>query len=55
MSNIYDAAYLLTLQALTDVGFETKTNPRKLMSEVHLLASNNEIVHHGTGFKTVYV
>jgi hypothetical protein len=49
-----------------DVGFETKTNPRKLMSEVHLLALNNETVHHGTtsnnetvhhdtGFETVYV
>jgi hypothetical protein len=53
MSNIYDAAYLLTLRVLTDVGFETKTNPRKLISEVHFLASNNEIDHHGTGFETV--
>jgi hypothetical protein len=55
MLNIYDAGYLLTLGVLTDLGVETKTNPPKFMSEVHLLVLNYEIVHQGTGFETVYV
>jgi hypothetical protein len=50
-----DAGYVLTLGVLTDLGFETKTNPCKFMLKVHLLAVNYEIVHRGTGFETVYV
>jgi hypothetical protein len=39
----------------TVLGFETHSNPHKLMSKVHLLALNKEIVYQGSSFETIYV